>query len=1154
MTDLSLVVRLFRAIGTHFVPCLLVSILLSPVAVQAGDHYGDLVREDNPVAWWRMDALSSGPTIRNAVSPEQGSLAGELVGGVLPGQEGPDSKYFPDFPETSRAARFDGREASIRVSDDGLSPDLKFSNGEEITLEAWVRPQALNSMAYVVGKGRTRLGDYGDRNQNYSLRLVRQGGLSHLSFFFCDAVADDEARENKLDGHRWTSNTGFHLDGAWHHVAVTYRFGDPDSIQGYIDGTPVDGEWDLGGPTEAPPVVDDDQLWIGASMGGRSGVFNGDLAEVAVYNKIVPEEHLRRRYRASGVRPASRSVGRIDPKDIPADAVRVTITDPIPASRNWNFVLTGGSSQIWETDRFAFTRVPHKYTSKGLIADRGLPYLMTAASRISVPQEESGTHELVLRALSAARLFINGELVAETPFQSLAQSGHGKLHQLKPPEPDLLSLPAAHTEKRFSIELEPGEHQVVLESIIGHPGRMPRVGELTVGIKLPGESMYRILSPTDSIAFDDTHWLDFLKQERGQIEQLNQKARINLGREEAAWWQRRHELAREHLLRTDGPQIPPVNTTTAVNNAIDHFIQYRLESEGIEPAPLVNDLGFLRRVTLDVTGTIPTPAEIQTFLADPTETRREALVDRLLDDPRWADHWVPYWQDVLAENVGLAKPTLNNTGPFRFFIHSSFEDNKPIDRFATELILMEGSKFLGGPAGFGVATQNDVPMAAKAHILGNAFLGVEMKCARCHDSPMHEVTQKDLFSLAAMLSGKEIKVPHTSSIPGTPEELGNMLVEVTLEPGTAVAPAWPFGELNSMSFESLPAELVRRPQDHREQLALWVTWAENKRFASVVANRVWKRYLGRGLAEPVHDFEYASISHPDLLDYLARQLVGHDYDLKHLARIILNSQAYQRLPAEPQTDAASHTKRFAAATERRLTAEQVFDSLHVATGKEIDSEEMTLDRDGRQRIEAFVSLGQPVRAWEMAATSNERDRPSTIWPKAQGIVDLLAAFGWRQSRPDPITDREAVTTPLMPMMLAHGPAANHVIDLSDRSGITELALEEQSVERLIERLYFRVLTRPPSSREQELFVDLLSAGYAERIVAGPEAIAKPVIPRSARSWSNNLRPDANEAALEDQERALAGDPPTRRLDSDWRIRMEEAVWTLVNLPEFAFAP
>jgi hypothetical protein len=173
-----------------------------------------------------------------------------------------------------------------------------------------------------------------------------------------------------------------------------------------------------------------------------------------------------------------------------------------------------------------------------------------------------------------------------------------------------------------------------------------------------------------------------------------------------------------------------------------------------------------------------------------------------------------YWLDVLAENPNLINPTLNNTGPFRWWIHESLLDNKPLDLFVTELVRLEGSERFGGPAGFGVASQNDVPMAAKGIILSSAFLGVEMKCARCHDAPTHTSKQKDLFELAAMLATKPIKLPATSSVAMDHLRVGGRepLIEVTLAPGTTVAPAWPFAEFCD---ETTAAALAEHPTDPR---------------------------------------------------------------------------------------------------------------------------------------------------------------------------------------------------------------------------------------------------------------------------------------------------------------------------------------------------
>src|SRR4026208_864225 len=233
----------------------------------------------------------------------------------------------------------------------------------------------------------------------------------------------------------------------------------------------------------------------------------------------------------------------------------------------------------------------------------------------------------------------------------------------------------------------------------------------------------------------------------------------------------------------------------------------------------------------------------------------------------------------------------NNTAPFRWWIHEAFADNKPMDRFATELVLMEGSGYYGGPAGLGLGSENDVPMAQKAQIIAQAFMGMQMQCARCHDAPYHDFKQKDLFSLAAMLKREPQLVPLSSSIPTNANIVIGRVVNVTLKPGSKVEPAWPF---HSVMADALPDGVLRDANEPRERLAALITDPRNERFAKVIVNRLWKRYLGWGIVEPVDDWETAKPSHPDVPRYLADELVTHDYDLKHVARLILNSQTYQR--------------------------------------------------------------------------------------------------------------------------------------------------------------------------------------------------------------------------------------------------------------------
>ena len=613
-------------------------------------------------------------------------------------------------------------------------------------------------------------------------------------------------------------------------------------------------------------------------------------------------------------------------------------------------------------------------------------------------------------------------------------------------------------------------------------------------------------------------------------------------------------------ISTDNPDemMPPKGNrlTTAEVSLVKEWIQQGAHWPEFRPSstrvtPPASDLAFLRRVTLDTLGIVPSPGEISAFLADTSADKRANTINRLLADPRAADHWVGYWQDVLAENPNILNPTLNNTGPFRWWIHESILDNKPIDLMVTELLRLKGSKRGGGPAGFGVASQNDVPMAAKATIVSTAFLGIETKCARCHDSPAHTSKQEQVFALAAMLETKPVKVPTTSSVSMAKLREGGRkpLIEVTLEPGTEVAAKWPFPELIDPTMAD---RLAFDPRDPRDRLATLVTAPQNERFAQVIANRIWARLMGRGLVEQPWDWERSKNTHPELLRWLGRELVRSSYDARHLQRLILNSAAYQRT-TDPELKATSPL--YAAPAPRRLSAEQVVDAAFAAVGKTLRTEPASLDIDNNREQENSLNLGQPRRAWMITSTSNERDRPALALPRIQAVSDVLAAFGWRASRPDPITDRESAANSLQPAILSNGTMGTWLTRLSDDHGVTQLALSTGTPEEFVDGLFLRILTRHPTESEKAKYLHQLTPGFSDRL----NVATQPPAPHATRpayyvSWSNHLDADATVIRQQQEADARKGDPATSRLTAAWRLRAEDAVWALVNSPEFLFTP
>ena len=554
-----------------------------------------------------------------------------------------------------------------------------------------------------------------------------------------------------------------------------------------------------------------------------------------------------------------------------------------------------------------------------------------------------------------------------------------------------------------------------------------------------------------------------------------------------------------------------------------------------DPVRPTDDAAFLRRLSLAVRGRIPSLNEVLSFTADEDPDKRIRMIDRLLESTEWGDAWVGYWQDVLAENPSVVFPTLNNSGAFRQWIYESFRDNVPFDRFATELILMENqssSKSANdGPAGFGLATGNDVPMAMRSHVTMKAFAAVDLKCARCHDSPVDDFLQADLFQLAAYLHGGPLEVPG-SSVAAVSKATEDGLITTSLAAGEIIQPV---GLLSHWLNEREDATSLKpiRPGS-RAKLAALITSPRNRRFSDVIVNRIWKRYFGTGLVEPVDQWsEHPAASHPELFRNLSAEFVRNGYDVKALARRILSSRIWQGQRRQ----------------QARMSAEQLVDSLFVAVGKDFHAETLGVHATDP----GAVQLPQPHRAWQFAALPNERDRPALGMPVCQTIVDVMTAFGWNGSRQQPRSEREQTTSALQPLMLFNGLVSQRITRLSEQSAVTELCLRDISVSTLVDRLFLSVLGRRSDEKERQRFVSLLRPNFGDRHTG---KLARPVEPLSTfqPDWRKHLEAEQTRLMLEAQQRVSRGEPSTVRLTNDFRERVEDALWALINSPEFVVIP
>lgn len=383
-----------------------------------------------------------------------------------------------------------------------------------------------------------------------------------------------------------------------------------------------------------------------------------------------------------------------------------------------------------------------------------------------------------------------------------------------------------------------------------------------------------------------------------------------------------------------------------LRQAIDKAITDAWQQQSITPSGRSTDAEFLRRIYLDLVGTIPTASEAAAFLNSQQDSKRQLLIDQLLEDPRFSAHQAEVWDMVLFGRNPPGYGT-DKRGAFQAWLRRQFEQNTPYDQWAHQILRAEGNTVDDGPPMFLVQYKDRPEDATEA--VTQIFLGVQLQCARCHDHPFESWTQLDFYGTAAFFArlrvvnvGKQDKL--TKYAIGE-KNLGEVLFTgpaAEQEVGQKGAPVGPkFLHGDKLNEPELPddfkedrnfpnGKLPPAPRFSRKnELAAWITSPENPYFARAVANRVWAQFLGRGLVHPVDNMsESNEPSHPRLLEQLATELIRHQFDLKWYIRELVNSETYQLSGAGEVTDAFPMW--FERARTRPLTAEELLDSWKAA--------------------------------------------------------------------------------------------------------------------------------------------------------------------------------------------------------------------------------
>ena len=398
---------------------------------------------------------------------------------------------------------------------------------------------------------------------------------------------------------------------------------------------------------------------------------------------------------------------------------------------------------------------------------------------------------------------------------------------------------------------------------------------------------------------------------------------------------------------------------------IDDLVSRKQSQLELVPSSLCDDRTFIRRLSFDLIGTAPTSEEIDLFLNDRTSDKRQKLIAKLLNRPEYADYWTLKWGDLLRSN----RTNLTPKGMWSFtnWIRTQMQTNRPANELVKELLLAQGSTFTTGPANYYRVATNPQDLAETT---SQVFLGVRLQCAKCHHHPFEKWSQKDYYQFAAFFA----RVSQKSS--GDFGLFGNETV-IRLQDGGevyhpktgAVMRPTPLGFQLIASGDSANKKLPDPDAsgDRRQLLADWLTSKENRLFARNLANRYWGYLLGKGIVNPIDDLRVTNPpSNPALLEYLTDELISHDFDLKHLLKLICASKTYQRSSEATKANEKDELF-FTHYYPKRLSAESLLDAIDFACGAREKFNDLPLGTKAIQLPDPLVSndfldtFGRPQR-------------------------------------------------------------------------------------------------------------------------------------------------------------------------------------------------
>ena len=574
-------------------------------------------------------------------------------------------------------------------------------------------------------------------------------------------------------------------------------------------------------------------------------------------------------------------------------------------------------------------------------------------------------------------------------------------------------------------------------------------------------------------------------------------------------------------------------TLTKYTRYIDELIFTSLRSKKISPTREAGDEVYVRRLYLTVVGRIPTHSELLEYINSRERNKRDKLIQKLLNSEGYVNHQLNWWSDMLRIQDRPQGLNINAGGIYREWLRQSLRDNKPYDDIVRELVASNGSLYGGSPEVSFYLRDRGMQEDNLSHTI-RVFLGTRLQCAMCHDHPFDRWTQKEFYELTAFTSGigqvrikgyqqvysrlnkiiRDTPGPNTGTYNNWRNQVRDSLAIGLENVGTgSIKLPVDFAESNGNPGDVVYAKAIFTPKPvfdpkqpnskSREVFATWLTSEDNPRFTTMIANRLWKHVFGAAMIEPIDTMMDDTLAaNPDLIKYLERLMVSVDYDMKEYLRIILNTKLFQREALRLDFKSLEEYS-FAGPMVRRMTGEQIWDSLVTLVYNNIDAPERIYLHNqqdytdiyerykGMTGEEIFADFGMlveknPGNRNFLEVVRKEMSDYDKVKPiKDRGLVrssylqspapggHLIRQFGGSDRLQIDNSNSEPNTTQVLNLL--NGFVEKNIL-ANKGADFIELMKTEKSKNKQIENVFMSILGRKPNSRELSDLKQFLEEG------------------------------------------------------------------------------